>query len=270
MYLWRRRIDLASLIAEELFALAPALVAITQVHWQRRAVVEVCCRTKAEVREWQRRLGGRAERLAAGWEKKYLAVARLAPLRIGRRLRVVSDAGGGLPNELVIPAAGAFGTGEHATTAMCLRLLEEVSRGRSLGWTMLDVGTGTGILALAARRLGAVAALGLDNDPRAVAHARANARMNKIGAVKFVRQDFLRWKPAARFDFVAANLFSELLIAAVPVFRRSLGTNGRLILSGILRAQADEVIQQFSRCGFALLEIRRRGKWVALLLARKS
>ncbi len=165
---------------------------------------------------------------------------------------------------LIIPAAGAFGTGEHATTAMCLRLLEETARGPKAGWTLLDAGTGTGILALAARRFGAQEVLGIDNDPRAVAHARANARLNKIRGVHFQALDFLRWKPARRFDVITANLFSELLIAALPIFRRALSREGTLILSGILREQAPEVARAFRSTGFHLETQRRRGKWIAL------
>ncbi len=143
--------------------------------------------------------------------------------------------------QLVIPAAGAFGTGEHATTAMSLRLLEETARPLSRGWRLLDAGTGTGILALAARFLGAGEVLGLDNDPRAVAHARQNARLNHVSRARFLAADVLVWKPPVRYDIITANLFSELLIAALPRFRRALRAKGRLIISGILREQAGDV-----------------------------
>src|SRR6185436_3140265 len=113
-----------------------------------------------------------------------------APIRIGRRLEVISEPGppsgpAGRP-QLIIPAAGAFGTGEHATTAMSLRLLEEITRNRPHSWRLLDAGTGTGVLALAARRLGAREVRGLDNDPQAVAHARQNAQLNRISRARFI------------------------------------------------------------------------------------
>jgi ribosomal protein L11 methyltransferase len=168
-------------------------------------------------------------------------------------------------SRLVIPAAGAFGTGEHATTAMSLRLLEETTRNLSPGWRLFDAGAGAGILALAARRLGAGEVLGLDNDPRAVAHARQNARLNQISRARFLAGDVLLWKPTARYDVVTANLFSELLIAALPIFRRALRASGQLIVSGILREQAGSVEQALRRSGFHLEKRRRRGKWVALL-----
>ena len=99
---------------------------------------------------------------------------------------------------LCIPAAMAFGTGEHATTSMCLRLLLDVARRRPPeSWDMLDLGTGSGILALAAKRFGARHAFGLDNDPHAVRTARENARLNGIGprAVRFTRAELPEWRP---------------------------------------------------------------------------
>jgi ribosomal protein L11 methyltransferase len=170
--------------------------------------------------------------------------------------------------QLVIPAAGAFGTGEHATTAMCLRMLEETSRKLPAGWSFLDAGTGTGILALAARRFGAEEILGIDNDPRAVAHACRNARANKISRINFVTLDFLSWKPPQRYEVISANLYSELLIVALPIFRRALRRDGTIILSGILRDQAPDLIHELNRAGFVLDRQRRRGKWVALRLSR--
>jgi ribosomal protein L11 methyltransferase len=92
---------------------------------------------------------------------------------------------------------------------MSLRLLEEVARRFPPGWRLLDIGTGTGILALAARRLGAGEALGIDIDPLAVAHAGQNARLNHISKAKFLVTDVLRWKAPAHYEVVTANLFQR-------------------------------------------------------------
>ena len=135
---------------------------------------------------------------------------------------------------------------------------------------MLDAGTGTGILALAARRLGASEVLGLDNDPRAVAHARQNARLNRISRARFIAADLLRWKPSARYEVVTANLFSELLIAALPTFRHALRAKGYLIASGILHEQTEAVARALRRNAFQVEKQRRRGKWIAFLAARKT
>jgi ribosomal protein L11 methyltransferase len=147
---------------------------------------------------------------------------------------------------------------------MSLRLLEEMTRDFRAGWRLLDAGTGSGILALAARRFGASETLGLDNDPRAVMNAIYNARLNHIARARFIVADILRFKPRGRYEVVTANLFSDLLIAVLPVFRRGLKAEGLLIVSGILREQADSVLTALHRAGFDLEKKRRRGKWLAL------
>ena len=201
--------------------------------------------------------------MARNWQ----AQSAHPPIRVGGRLEIVSRFSrlrAKRSSQLLIPAAGAFGTGEHATTAMSLRLLEETTRKFSPGWRLLDAGTGSGILALAARKLGAGKALGLDKDPRAIATARQNARLNRIGRVEFRVADILCFNPETRYELVTANLFSELLIAALPMFRRALRSNGWLIFSGVLRAQASEVIAAVLHAGWRIEKQRQRGKWVAL------
>ena len=170
---------------------------------------------------------------------------------------------------LLIPAAAAFGTGGHATTAMSLRLLERVSRPLAPGWRMLDAGTGSGILALAAARFSAGRVLAIDNDPRAVATARENAARNDIATVRFGLADVQKPINGA-FDIVVANLYSELLIAVLPRFRRCLAPNGHLILSGFLRQQEPGLTRALRASGFRILETRRRGKWIALLACFSS
>src|SRR5204863_1068908 len=107
------------------------------------------------------------------------------PLRIGSRLLVFTSANQTRscpkpngPSSIIIPAEAAFGTGEHATTSMCLRLLEQFTRSSEPGWRMLDVGSGSGILAIAASRFGAGRVLGVDTDPLACRTAKRNARLN--------------------------------------------------------------------------------------------
>jgi len=221
-----------------------------------------------------RAFGGSAQPLSRNWWNLARSRQIHPPIRVGRRLEILgtsarsSKSSGKL--QLIIPAAGAFGTGEHATTAMSLRLLEEATRKLPAGWRLLDAGTGSGILALAGRLLGARQAFGLDIDRRAVTHARQNARLNRIAQAKFIAADVLRWKPAARYEIVTANLFSELLLAALPRLQRALRSNGCLIVSGILREQAKAVIRALSREQFRIEKKRRRGKWIALLATRKS
>ena len=166
---------------------------------------------------------------------------------------------------LVIPAEAAFGTGEHATTAMCLRLLERITRHFQPGWMMLDAGTGSGILAIAGSYFGARRVLAIDNDPLACATAKRNARANGVRNIEFSTGDILKQKLTGKFEIITANLFSEILIEALPIWSRHLAPGGHLIFSGILRSQESAVVRAMRRNSFTALEIRRRGKWIALL-----
>ena len=228
MILWRKQVTPRWLVANEplLEETAANDLAVISCPGRVRSLVQVICRRRAGAQKLMREFGGVARVLPRNWLEFAQKQEVYAPIRIGRRLEIVSEPArsakvSNMPL-LVIPASGAFGTGEHATTAMSLRLLEEITRNRRLSWRLLDAGTGTGVLALAARRLGANEVLGLDNDPGAVAHAQQNARLNRISRARFMAADLRRWKPSARYEVVTANLFSELLIAGLPTFRQAL------------------------------------------------
>ena len=276
MTLWRKHASAQWLAANEsrLEQVAGRDLAIIARPGRARTLVQVTCQRREKSAELLRAFGGIAQTLPRNWWKMAHARATHPPIRVGRRLEIVSAAIRSPKShdkaQLVIPAAGAFGTGQHATTAMSLRILEEIAQNLPPGWRLLDAGTGTGILALAARNLGAGEVFGLDIDPRAVAHARQNARLNHISRAKFNSADVLRWKPLARYEVVTANLFSELLIAALPIFRRVLQSKGHLIVSGILHQQAKSVVRALRPAGFHLEKQRRRGKWIALLASRKT
>lgn len=195
------------------------------------------------------------------------------PLRIGREIGVV-DAHGDWPDKVPRPrivlrigSAMAFGTGEHATTSACLRFLADEARDADPGWACLDLGTGSGILAIAAEKLGARRVLGLDYDCRAVKAARTNVRQNHCRHIRLTRGDLLEWRPGrTTYPIVLANVFSEILRAAAPRMVRAIAPAGCLILSGILRAQEKEVLRAFRSVKMKPERAARRGKWVTLLL----
>lgn len=243
--------------------------AVVETAARKRISIEFFCGELAIARELQARFGGRIERLPNDWEARWFAAHCTSPLRVGKRLTVIAEARDA-PGDavLVIPAGVAFGTGQHATTAMSLRLLERLSRGQPDGWRMLDAGTGSGILALAARRFGAGTILAIENDPLAIATARENARANGIEGVQFIRGDVQR-RLRGQFHFITANLYSDLLAVMLPQFARALLPGGRLILSGVLREQEAELQLQLRANRLAIEEVRRRGKWIALV-ARHS
>jgi ribosomal protein L11 methyltransferase len=178
--------------------------------------------------------------------------------------RAPSAAGDIKPALLVIPASLAFGTGEHATTAMSLRFLEQLTRRWNPGWSLADLGTGSGILALAAKCFGAGQAIGIDNDPVAISVAKSNARLNKIRGASFQLGDVHKWNPAQKTDVIAANLYSDLLIEILP----KLNASAYLILSGILGSQQDELVRALQRNHLDIINLKRRGKWMGFLAAR--
>lgn len=165
---------------------------------------------------------------------------------------------------IVIPPEMAFGTGDHATTSTCLRLLVDVARARKgTDWTVADLGTGTGVLAIAARKLGAGETYACDFDPFAVAVAQRNTERNETPEILMAEQDVLKWKPRKKgYDVVLANLFSTVLIQAWPVIAKSLAPKGDLIVSGILADQAWDVFKAAAASGLGFSKVVRKGKWV--------
>lgn len=236
--------------------------------------VEVYCEKLAEAELLKSAFGGTVQRCPKQPPQAALVPARTQPLRIRGKLLVVHSEKEaraarreGLP-VLLIPGGMAFGTGEHATTSTCLRLLCDAAARRKGEWSLLDLGTGTGILALAAKLWGAKKCLGLDNDPAAVRTARENAQVNGIRGVVFQRADVTRWRPKERYAIVTANLYSELLIAASDQVAAAVAEDGVLILSGMLREQAPECLKVFAKKGFRPAHPLPRGKWVTCLLER--
>jgi ribosomal protein L11 methyltransferase len=231
---------------------------------RKRALFEAACKSRKQARELVNEFGGRIEKLSRDSLKQFVRGHKAAPLKIGKRLAIVRSSGnreaGSLPYKLVIPAGTAFGTGEHATTAMSLRLLEEVTRGWKPGWAIVDLGTGSGILALAAKRFGARRVLAVDNDPTAISTAETNARLNKIDDIDFSVRDVRRSKFPHKIDIVTANLLSELLIEILPKLKQSRW----LILSGVLRKQEKDFLRALRRNKIDISRVRRCGKWIAI------
>lgn len=220
-----------------------------------------------------KRFGGQASQLPAHMWTGDPARPR-APLSIRGRLRIHSDEASWKactdPSDLLIPAGMAFGTGEHATTATCLRLLCDLEPDLPERWTALDAGTGSGILAIAAEKLGASRVEAFDFDPACVRIARENARVNRCRRVRVVKADARDVRAFAPADVVLANLFSELLMASARGFASKLPAGGHLIFSGVLRRQADEVAAALVAAGFEPPKIIPRGKWCAGHTLRKT
>lgn len=166
---------------------------------------------------------------------------------------------------LVFPAERAFGTGNHATTSTCLRMLCDEVKARRGEWTLADIGCGTGVLALAGLRLGATQAVSFDFDPIAVEVAGRNIERNG-GAdnLELFQADVFEWEPTEeqRADIVLANLFSAVLMKAFPRLIAAMKPQGSvLIISGILNTQAEETLQAAKDAGLIVQKVVSRGKW---------
>ena len=160
---------------------------------------------------------------------------------------------------LVIAPGAAFGTGMHPTTRMMLAALEErFAHRRATPKRVLDVGTGSGILAVAAALLGAREVIGLDRDPVAVRCAREAASANGVAGRVLIRQGDFRDPDPARgcFELVLANLSGSLLRGLAPFATPRLARRGRVVMSGFLRFEAHEVLRSFSRTPLRVVEIR--------------
>jgi ribosomal protein L11 methyltransferase len=168
--------------------------------------------------------------------------------------------------EVVLDPGMAFGTGSHATTSLCLAALSDVLGGRP-GASVLDVGTGSGLLAIAARKLGAGRVAANDNDPVAVDVARENAERN--GALLELTLDPVERIPGT-FDVVVANILANVLVELAPVLAAKVAPGGVLLLSGILGPQEDEVRR--AQVAQGLVPVpggdRRDGEWSLLALRR--
>jgi ribosomal protein L11 methyltransferase len=260
---------------ERLLWLGSERLVITQFNGSKRVRLEIYAVTRSEATVLKKEFGGEIRNLSrstADWVK---SIVQKKPIPIRGRLRIVNlepEAGKTWDGDVIfVPASLAFGTGEHATTAGCLRLLCDIVPADHTGWTFLDVGTGTGILALAAAKLGADRIHAFDADAIAVRTAKRNARLNGLsGKLRIWRQDVLKFQPESVYDVVTANLYSVLLRQALPKLVKAARKDGFLIFSGILRDQEAQVKEWLREKKLDLQESRRRGKWTTILARKRG
>ena len=201
----------------------------------------------------------------------------LSPVRAGRFVVFGSHDAGGVPSHLIgleIEAAMAFGTGHHGTTRGCLTALDRLARGGVRARRVLDLGTGTGVLAMAAAALWRVPALATDIDPVAVRTARANVAANALAPlVRCARADGCRSdlvRAEAPYDLVFANILARPLKRLAPDVARVTAPGGVAVLSGLLDAQAPGVEAVWAGHGFRRLFRLRDSGWTTLALRRRG
>ena len=199
------------------------------------------------------------------WERAWLDTFQ--PMRFGARTWIVPW-NHELPREADTPDAAivrldpglAFGSGTHPTTALCLRWLDALAqRGELDGRTVLDFGCGSGILALAALKLGAARAVGVDNDPQAIIATADNAQRNGVAIETFLPAD----EPAATYPVVVANILASALDALAETLAARTAAGGRIAMSGILAGQEVELLQRFAPW-FDELRAEREEDWMRI------
>ncbi len=199
---------------------------------------------------------------ASSWKTHYKA------FRVGRRLWIKPTWEAEAPDGTVVielDPGMAFGSGLHPSTQLCLVVLEELVRE---GATVFDVGTGSGILAIAAARLGAASVLAVDVDPMAVEVAGHNVAYNRVSDRVQVRGGNLLTGIARTADVVTANLTADLLLQFLPTVPAALTPGGLLIASGIIADRLLEVQAVAVASGFQTRDVREDGEWRCLLLER--
>lgn len=200
---------------------------------------------------------------AGGRDADSVWILRPRPFHVGR-VRIVPADIDPEPGDIRLIDAPAFGTGMHPTTALCLEAISDIVQGDAPD-AILDVGTGSGILALTALMSGVSRALGVDIDEDALRVAAHNARLNGLEG----RLQLARGGPdsvAGSWPFVVANVLAGPLIDMAPVLVQRVGRRGRLVLSGIPRSVAEDVRLAYTRLGMHHIETKPRAGWVAVVL----
>ncbi|MCD9088327.1 50S ribosomal protein L11 methyltransferase [Stenotrophomonas sp. SY1] len=205
------------------------------------------------------------------WERAWLD--QFQPMRFGQRTWIVPW-NHELPEEAQSADAAivrldpglAFGSGTHPTTALCLRWLDGLSAAGELeGRTVLDFGCGSGILALAALKLGAGAAVGVDNDPQALIATHDNGERNGVHIAAYLPED----EPVATYPVVVANILASALDALAELLAARVAAGGRIALSGILHGQEGELLERYATW-FDQLEAVQDGDWMRITGVRRA
>jgi ribosomal protein L11 methyltransferase len=204
------------------------------------------------------------------WFKKWRE--ELKPFAVGRHFYIFPSKDRTQPSPprrfpIWLEPGMAFGTGTHETTQLCLEAMEDYL---TPGGSFLDVGTGSGILALAAVKLGAASIVACDSDRVAIQTARANAAFNRCSSKLHLVLGEVQKVGSCLFDLIVANLTVEIVEESLPELAGRLHSCGTLILSGVLSRQWLRLRPHFKKTGLSLTDCRKKGEWVCLVLTKRK
>jgi len=193
------------------------------------------------------------------WKKYY------KPIKVGEKIVIkpIWEEYNKNPDEIIVELdpGMAFGTGSHETTRMCIKALERHVKAES---TVFDIGTGSGILSIAAAKLGAKKTIGVDLDPVAVDSARQNVSYNDISNIEILYGDLME-VVKGKANIVIANIMADIIMFLTEQVKEFLVEGGYFISSGIILSKKDEVINKLIQCGFKIEEINIEGEWVCIV-----
>ena len=281
MFVWSKvsPVSKQSLLEEQFLGLSQTNAVITELAGKKSFRIEVYCNDKNDAQKLLNEFGGQLSKLITKDWAKLNASSERPPIKIRNRL-IITDSNNKSEIKKIsknfedrdvisIPAALAFGTGDHETTSTCLRLLVDLAKEhkkKNKEWSLCDIGTGTGILAIAAKILGSTIVECFDFDSTAIDIAKRNMLRNKTADIFIYEADLFEWEPKKKkyWDIITANIFANVLNANLSKIFNALAPGGSLILSGILREHENSVIETAQQTSLTNPIIYRKGKWVSM------
>ncbi len=281
MFVWSKvsPVSKQSILENQFLGLAQTNAVITELSGKKRFRIEVYCDDKNDAQKILSEFGGHISKLKIKDWAKMNASSDRPPIKIRDRL-IITDTDE--PKEIKkiydrfegrdvisIPAALAFGTGDHETTSTCLRLLVDLAKEYNKSnedWSLCDIGTGTGILAIAAKMLGSKMVECFDFDSTAISIAKRNISKNQMPDILIYEADLFEWEPKKKkcWDIITANIFANVLNANLSKIFNALAPEGNLILSGILKEHENSVIESAQKTSLIDPIIYRKGKWISM------
>ncbi len=281
MFVWSKvsPVSKQSILEDQFLGLAQTNAVITELSGKKRFRIEVYCDDKNDAQKILNEFGGHISELKIKDWAKMNASSDRPPIKIRDRL-IITDTDE--PKEIKkiydrfegrdvisIPAALAFGTGDHETTSTCLRLLVDLAKEYNKSnedWSLCDIGTGTGILAIAAKMLGSKMVECFDFDSTAISIAKRNISKNQMPGILIYEADLFEWEPKKKkcWDIITANIFANVLNANLSKIFNALAPEGNLILSGILKEHENSVIESAQKTSLIDPIIYRKGKWISM------
>ena len=281
MFVWSKTISASQeeYFEDRFLGMAQTNAVITKLSDAKKLRVEVFLEKKNSAQDLINEFGGKIEKIKKRNWARINAPSKRPLIKIRDQILVSDNPNLGSlkslkkknPNKkiIAIPAALAFGTGDHATTSTCLRIIVDISKKylkEKTDWSFCDIGTGTGILAITAKLMGANRVEGFDFDPEAITIAKRNIDINSVDDIQIYEKDVFQWLPSERksWDIIAANIFANVLNPNLEKIWSAVSNDGHLVISGILNEHHKSVIETSKNNGMPTPNIHTKGKWVSL------